>query len=54
MRAALCLALLIGLVVASGARAAEAPDMEVFLEGNGSGGMIASSNLEPPPGETFS
>lgn len=28
--------------------------MEVFLEGNGSGGMIAGSDVETPPGETFS
>jgi hypothetical protein len=48
------LALAMGLLFASGAGAAETPDMEVFLEGNGSGGMIASSNVEAPPGETFS
>jgi hypothetical protein len=54
VRAALCLVLVMGLVLASGAGAAETPEMEVFLEGNGSGGMIASSNVEAPPGGTFS
>jgi hypothetical protein len=48
------MALVTGLVFASAASAAETPDMEVFLEGNGSGGMIASSNVEPPAGESFS
>jgi len=47
------MALVTGLVFATAASASETPDMEVFLEGNGSGGMIASSNVEPPPGETF-
>jgi hypothetical protein len=48
------MALVTGLVFASAASASGAPDMEVYLEGNGSGGMIASSNVEPPAGETFS
>lgn len=48
------MALVTGLLLASGAAAAQTPEMEVFLEGNGSGGMIASSNLVTPAGETFS
>jgi hypothetical protein len=46
--------LVTGLVLVSGAGAAQTPDMDVFLEGNGSGGMIASSNAATPPAESFS
>lgn len=54
MRVIVSLALVIGLVGAAGADAAQTPAMQVYLENNGSGGMIAGANSEAPVAETWS
>ena len=54
MKVILSLALVIGLLGAATADAAQTPAMQVYLEDNGSGGMIVGASAAPPVAETWS